>query len=136
VQRIDGFLAVLTITGGSFSPKAKKLPFAVNSVDGDKCLLYYSSIDLAGHLSSGKPGSPKMKRSLSVNDSPSEHSHLRVPMKGRIQLVSTFSWTFKLFPRSKKIKSHPVKYVLKSIQPEGNHTNFCMHIFAYVRYDL
>lgn len=86
-KRIDGFLAVLSITGGSFSPKAKKLPFVVNSVHGDKCLLYYSSIDLAGHLSSGKPGSPEMKRSFSVNDSPSERSRLRVPMKGRIQLV-------------------------------------------------
>ncbi|KAL2935583.1 hypothetical protein RDABS01_018701 [Bienertia sinuspersici] len=86
-KTIDGFLAVLSITGGSFSPKAKKLPFTVTSVDGDNYLLYYSSIDLAGHLPSGKPGNAKMKRSLSLNDSPSEHSRLRIPMKGRIQLV-------------------------------------------------
>ncbi|MCD7460047.1 hypothetical protein HAX54_042747 [Datura stramonium] len=50
-QRIDGFLAVLSITGGNFSPHPQKLPFAVTSVDGDNFLLYYSSIDL------GRPGS-------------------------------------------------------------------------------
>ncbi|CAO2818318.1 unnamed protein product [Amaranthus hypochondriacus] len=86
-KRIDGFLAVLSISGGSFSPKAKKLPFAVTSVDGGNYLLYYSSIDLAGHLPSGKLGKSEMKRSLSLNDSPSEHSRFRIPMKGRIQLV-------------------------------------------------
>lgn len=86
-KKIDGFLAVLSITGGNFSPKAKKLPFTVTSVDGDKYLLYYSSIELTGRLPSGKPGSLKMKRSLSVNDSPSECNRFRIPMKGRIQLV-------------------------------------------------
>ncbi|KNA06586.1 hypothetical protein SOVF_179640, partial [Spinacia oleracea] len=86
-KTIKGFLAVLSITGGSFSPKAKKLPFAVTSVDGDNYLLYYSSIDLAGNSPSGKPGKLKMKRSLSLNDSPSEQSRMRIPMKGRIQLV-------------------------------------------------
>lgn len=86
-KTINGFLAVLSITGGSFSPKAKKLPFAVTSVDGDNYLLYYSSINLTGNLPSGKPGNSKMKRSLSLNDSPSEQSRLRIPMKGRIQLV-------------------------------------------------
>ncbi|RVX17927.1 hypothetical protein CK203_003985 [Vitis vinifera] len=30
-QKIDGFLAVLNVTGGNFSPKPKKLPFAVVS---------------------------------------------------------------------------------------------------------
>ena len=91
MQTIGGFLAVLSITGGSFSPKAKKLPFSVTSVDGDNYLLYYSSIDLAGHSPSGKPGNVKMKRSLSLNDSPSEHNRLRIPMKGRIQLVYILS---------------------------------------------
>lgn len=86
-KTINGFLAVLSITGGSFSPKAKKLPFAVTSVDGDNYLLYYSSIDLAGNVPSGKPANLKMKRSLSLNDSPSDDSRLRIPMKGRIQLV-------------------------------------------------
>ncbi|KAF3771965.1 hypothetical protein EJ110_NYTH58808 [Nymphaea thermarum] len=45
-QKIDGFLAVLSVTGGSFSPPSQKLPFSVTSVDGDSCLLYYASIDL------------------------------------------------------------------------------------------
>ncbi|KAM7462808.1 hypothetical protein LguiA_030929 [Lonicera macranthoides] len=35
-QKIDGFLVVLNITGGNFSPHPQKLPFAVTSVDGDK----------------------------------------------------------------------------------------------------
>ncbi|XWS47766.1 hypothetical protein CRYUN_Cryun13aG0013200 [Craigia yunnanensis] len=86
-QRFDGFLAVLSITGGNFSPKSQKLPFAVTSVDGDNYLLYYSSIDLARHVSTNKSRGPKLKRSLSIDDSQGEKSRLRVPMKGRIQLV-------------------------------------------------
>ncbi|KAM7461631.1 hypothetical protein LguiA_029752 [Lonicera macranthoides] len=35
-QKIDGFLVVLNITGGNFSPHPQKLPFAVTSMDGDK----------------------------------------------------------------------------------------------------
>ncbi|KAM7497447.1 hypothetical protein LguiA_021861 [Lonicera macranthoides] len=35
-QKIDGFLAVLNITGGNFSPHPQKLPFAVTSVDRNK----------------------------------------------------------------------------------------------------
>ncbi|XP_022736374.1 uncharacterized protein LOC111289522 isoform X2 [Durio zibethinus] len=86
-QRIDGFLAVLSITGGNFSPQSQKLPFAVTSVDGDNYLLYYSSIDLARQASTNKSRGLKMKRSLSIDDSQAEKSRLRVPMKGRIQLV-------------------------------------------------
>ncbi|GKV17398.1 hypothetical protein SLEP1_g27913 [Rubroshorea leprosula] len=86
-QRIDGFLAVLNITGGDFSPKLQKLPFGVTSVDGDNYLLYYSSIDLAGNASRNKNKSPKTKRSLGMDDSHTEKSRLQVPMKGRIQLV-------------------------------------------------
>ncbi|KAJ8421983.1 hypothetical protein Cgig2_003616 [Carnegiea gigantea] len=86
-KKIDGFLAVLSLTGGSFSPKARKLPFTVTSLDGDYYLLYYSSIDLAGYLPTGKSGSLKMKRTLSADKSSAEHSLWRIPMKGRIQLV-------------------------------------------------
>ena len=87
-QRIDGFLAVLSITGGNFSPKSQKLPFAVTSIEGDNYLLYYSSIDLAGTTESNKSRGSKMKRSLSIEKSGMENSRLRVPMKGRIQLVT------------------------------------------------
>ena len=90
MQKIEGFLAVLNVTGGNFSPKPKKLPFAVTSVDGDNYLLYYSSIDLAGNFPSDKYRGPKMKRSLSINDSRAEKNRLRIPMKGRIQLVLGF----------------------------------------------
>lgn len=96
MQKIDGFLAVLNITGGNFSPHPQKLPFAVTSVDGDNCLLYYSSIDLAGSTPSSKFKGPKMKRSLSSGDSQAERGRLRIPMKGRIQLVLT-SCSYSLF---------------------------------------
>lgn len=89
-QRIDGFLAVLNITGGNFSPPSQKLPFSVTSVDGDNYLLYYASIDLAGSLPSNKCKGLKLKRSLSNNDSRAARSRLRIPMKGRIQLVLGF----------------------------------------------
>ncbi|KAK9108563.1 hypothetical protein Syun_024574 [Stephania yunnanensis] len=83
-QTIDGFLAVLNVTGGSFSPASQKLPFSVTSVDGDSYLLYYASIDLDGN----KCKSQKLKRSLSNDDSPTVKSRLRIPMKGCIQLVA------------------------------------------------
>ncbi|KAF3435292.1 hypothetical protein FNV43_RR22379 [Rhamnella rubrinervis] len=86
-QSIDGFLAVLSITGGNFSPQSQKLPFAVTSVDGDCYLLYYASIDLAGNSSLNKYRGQKLKRVLSNDDSQTVKSRLRIPMKGRIQLV-------------------------------------------------
>ncbi|XP_041998602.1 uncharacterized protein LOC121748361 isoform X1 [Salvia splendens] len=86
-QKIDGFLAVLNITGGKFSPHPQKLPFSVTSVDGDNYLLYYSSIDLPGHSSSNKCESPILKRSLSENGSSDDKARLKIPMKGRLQLV-------------------------------------------------
>ncbi|XP_052183058.1 uncharacterized protein LOC127795435 [Diospyros lotus] len=86
-QKIDGFLAILSVTGGNFSPHPQKLPFAVTSVDGDNYLLYYSSIDLAGHFPSNKCRGSKMKRSNSIDHSRGENNCLRIPMKGCIQLV-------------------------------------------------
>jgi hypothetical protein len=91
MQILDGFLAVLNIVGGSFSPPTQKLPFAVTSIDEDSSLLYYSSIDLAGRSSTSTANfnSPKL-RNLSNNDSRSAKSRLRIPVKGRIQLVLVF----------------------------------------------
>lgn len=89
LQSFNGFLAVLNITGGNFSPPSQKLPFSVMSVDNDSSLLYYASIDLAGALPSSKCRGPKLTRSLS-NDSGVAKSRLRIPMKGRIQLVFGF----------------------------------------------
>ncbi|RZC07893.1 hypothetical protein D0Y65_014901 [Glycine soja] len=88
-QKIEGFLAFLNVTGGNFSPQSQKIPFAVTSVDGDKYLLYYSSINLSGKLLSGKSRVAKFQRTLSMDESRSEKPHIRVPMKGRIQLVLT-----------------------------------------------
>ncbi|XP_071708272.1 uncharacterized protein [Rutidosis leptorrhynchoides] len=79
-KKIDGFLAVLSVSGGSFSPKARKLPFAVTSVDGDSYLLYHASIDLAGNSSS-------TQNRISSLQNDGSQTRLRIPMKGRIQLV-------------------------------------------------
>lgn len=86
-QKIDGFLAVLNITGGSFSPKSQKLPFTVTSVDGDNYLLYYASINL-GRISVDLYQGRKQKRAFHIDDSQfAEKSRIRIPVKGRIQLV-------------------------------------------------
>lgn len=87
LQKIDGFLAVLSITGGNFSPKSQKLPFTVTSVDGDSYLLYYASIDLPGKSRSNKCRGETFKSILGHDDSQRGKNRLRIPMKGRIQLV-------------------------------------------------
>lgn len=81
---------MLSVTGGDFSPKSRKLPFSVTSVDGDSYLFYYASIDLAGHLLSKKFRTQKLNRGLGNDDSQTSKGHLRIPMKGRIQLVLCF----------------------------------------------
>ncbi|KAL3526207.1 hypothetical protein ACH5RR_014579 [Cinchona calisaya] len=86
-QRIDGFLAVLSISGGNFSPKAQKLPFGVFSVDGDSYLLYYASINLARNSSSNNSSGQNFKRGFGSDDSLSGKSRVHIPVKGRIQLV-------------------------------------------------
>ncbi|KAG2678454.1 hypothetical protein I3760_11G002300 [Carya illinoinensis] len=86
-QRIDGFLAIMNVTGGKFSPKSQKLPFAVTSVDGDNCLLYYSTICLTMNIAANKCRGIQMKRNLSNDESQADKSRLCIPMKGRKQLV-------------------------------------------------
>ncbi|CAH2045296.1 unnamed protein product [Thlaspi arvense] len=86
-QKIDGFLAVLSIAAGNISPKSQKLPFSVTSVGDDCLLLYYASIDLAGGSKSNKFWGQKLKASQINSDAQSSKSQLRIPMKGRIQLV-------------------------------------------------
>lgn len=78
---------MLNVTGGNFSPRSRKIPFEVTSVDGDKYLLYYSSINLSGKLLSSKSRVAKFQKTLSMDESRSEKSRIRVPIKGRIQLV-------------------------------------------------
>ncbi|KAJ7976273.1 Meiosis chromosome segregation family protein [Quillaja saponaria] len=86
-QKIDGFLAVLSISGGNFSPQSQKLPFSVTSVDGDCYLLYYASINLGRNSSPDKCKGQKLKRGLNNDDSQVIRSRFRIPMRGRIQLV-------------------------------------------------
>lgn len=95
LQKIEGFLAVLNVIGGKFSPQSRKIPFAVTSVDGDKYQLYYSSINISGKLLSSKSRVAKFQRSLSMDESRSEKSRIRIPIKGRIQLVLHYK-TFKV----------------------------------------
>lgn len=78
---------MLSITGGNFSPQSQKLPFSVASVDGDRYLLYYASIDLAKNSLLNKYRVQKSKQVSSNDESQMVKSRLRVPMKGRIQLV-------------------------------------------------
>ncbi|CAN7059362.1 unnamed protein product [Brassica rapa subsp. trilocularis] len=86
-NQIDGFLAILSIAGGNISPKAQKLPFSVTSVGDDCFLLYYASIDLSGGSSSNKLWAQKLKKNQKSSDSQTTNSRLRIPIKGRIQLV-------------------------------------------------
>ncbi|KAF2532338.1 hypothetical protein F2Q70_00031953 [Brassica cretica] len=86
-QKIDGFLAVLSIAGGNISPKSQKLPFSVTSAGDDCLLLYYASIDLAGGTKSNNFWSQKLKTSPIRFDGQSSKNQLRIPVKGRIQLV-------------------------------------------------
>lgn len=107
-QKIDGFLAVLKVTGGSFSPPSQKLPFSVTSVDGDSCLLYCASIDLGEKSPSDKCKGPQMTRSLSFEDSQTSRSRMRIPSKGCLQLVIFFNifvllQRYNLHPQSKPI---------------------------------
>ena len=87
MQRIDGFLAVLSVSGGSFSPPSRKLPFSVTCVDGDNSSLYYASVDLAGNLPQTKSRGSRAKKNASYEDSQAAKSRFRIPVKGRIQLV-------------------------------------------------
>ncbi|KAH9328776.1 hypothetical protein KI387_000884, partial [Taxus chinensis] len=86
-QKIDGFLAVLNVSGGCFSPPLRKLPFSVTCVDGNSSLLYYASIDLAGNLPQNKTKGSKGKKNGSYEGSRAARSRCRIPVKGRIQLV-------------------------------------------------
>ncbi|KAG6547828.1 hypothetical protein Mapa_010645 [Marchantia paleacea] len=84
-QRLDGFLALLTVSGGSWSPPMKRLPFSVTCVDGDSSLLYYAaSIDLAGSVVGIKP---KLIRNRVCDSSRGSKSRFRIPVRGRVQLV-------------------------------------------------
>ncbi|KAL2347090.1 hypothetical protein Fmac_001090 [Flemingia macrophylla] len=79
---------MLNVTGGNFSPQSQKIPFAVTSVDGDRYLLYYSSICLSRNLLSSNSRVAKFQRTLSMDESRSKKTTLiRIPMKGCIQLV-------------------------------------------------
>ncbi|EOA16235.1 hypothetical protein CARUB_v10004376mg [Capsella rubella] len=86
-NQIDGFLAILSIAGGNISPKSQKLPFSVTSVGDDCFLLYYSSIDLSGGSLPNKLWGQKLKTNQNTSDAQTINKRLRIPMKGRIQLV-------------------------------------------------
>ena len=82
MQKLEGFLALLSITGGCWSPPLQKLPFSVNCVDG---LLYYASIDLPGNSFKRRgKGSHYRKDGY---DTSFNKNRFRIPVRGRVQLV-------------------------------------------------
>lgn len=86
-QKLDGFLALLSVTGGCWSPPLQKLPFSVTCVDGDSSLLYYASIDLIGNASSTRYKGNKNRKNNPLEESPGNKSRFRIPVSGRVQLV-------------------------------------------------
>ncbi|KAI5060194.1 hypothetical protein GOP47_0025123 [Adiantum capillus-veneris] len=86
-QKLDGFLALLSVTGGSWSPPIRKLPFSVTCVDGESSLLYYASIDLAGNASRKKFVNERRRKSASIEDGSVNKNRFRIPVSGRVQLV-------------------------------------------------
>lgn len=86
-QKLDGFLALLSVTGGSWSPPMQKLPFSVTCVDGESSLLYYASIDLAGNATRKKVVSDRRRKSTPVDDGSANKNRYRIPISGRVQLV-------------------------------------------------
>eukprot|EP00250_Pteridium_aquilinum_P015403 c22560_g1_i1 orf=348-2675(+) len=86
-QKLDGFLALLSITGGSWSPPMQKLPFSVTCVDGESSLLYYASIDLSGNATKKKVAGDRRRKNASVDDASVSKNRFRIPVSGRVQLV-------------------------------------------------
>ncbi|KAJ7566893.1 hypothetical protein O6H91_02G123500 [Diphasiastrum complanatum] len=86
-QSLDGFQALLSVSGGSWSPPVRKLPFSVTCVDGDNIQLYYASIDIAGDISCIKTKSNKHRSARYNEESQGIKRRYRIPVQGRVQLV-------------------------------------------------
>ncbi|EFJ28764.1 hypothetical protein SELMODRAFT_441217 [Selaginella moellendorffii] len=82
-QKLDGFLALLSVSGGSWSPQMRKLPFSVSCIDGDSCLLYYASIDIIHSKAKAQQANTCIKEETRAW----KGSRFRVPIRGRVQLV-------------------------------------------------
>lgn len=86
-QRLEGFLALLSVTGGCWSPPLQKLPFSVTCVDVESLLLYYASIDLTGNATSMRYKGNKSRRNGFLEETSANKSRFRIPVRGRVQLV-------------------------------------------------
>eukprot|EP00246_Nothoceros_aenigmaticus_P015062 TRINITY_DN6069_c0_g1_i1.p1 TRINITY_DN6069_c0_g1~~TRINITY_DN6069_c0_g1_i1.p1 ORF type:complete len:844 (-),score=127.74 TRINITY_DN6069_c0_g1_i1:1057-3588(-) len=86
-QRIHGFLALMSVTGGSWSPPIKKLPFSVTCVDGDSSQLYYASIELTDVVTGSNSIDGKSRNTGNAETNRNAKSRYRIPNRGRIQLV-------------------------------------------------
>mgnify|MGYP006957852867 FL=1 len=85
MQKLEGFLSFLSITGGCWSPPLQKLPFSVTCVDG---LLYYASINLAGNSVKKRGKTNQCKKNDSLDDTAIGKNRFRIPVRGRVQLVT------------------------------------------------
>jgi hypothetical protein len=84
MQKLDGFLSLLSITGGSWSPPLLKLPFSVTCFDG---LLYYASINLTGNSANKRGKANESTKDDLSNDASVCKNRFRIPVCGRVQLV-------------------------------------------------
>eukprot|EP00897_Mesotaenium_endlicherianum_P002251 jgi/Mesen1/2053/ME000150S01145 len=83
-QQFEGFRAVLTVVGGKHAPPQRKYPFTVTYLDGSSSSLYSASIDLSSSSSTTITSSSSKRRR---SGGEAGLGRLRVPAKGRIQLV-------------------------------------------------
>ncbi|KAH7427188.1 hypothetical protein KP509_10G033600 [Ceratopteris richardii] len=86
-QKLDGFLALLSITGGPWCLPVQKLPFSVTCVGEESSLLYYASIEFPETSRKNKAGSEKRRKNALAEDDSLRKNRLRIPVSGRVQLV-------------------------------------------------
>jgi hypothetical protein len=91
-QKVDGFLALLSVSGGCWAPPSQKIPFSVTCVDEESCLLYYASIKLSGI------SIRKKNKGLPYGGIDSTSQCFMIPVKGRIRLVKLcIPWLFHIW---------------------------------------